>query len=62
MMTRTIKIASSSLCVCSWTKYFVSRQAEAALCDSERVKCWDRTGNTCPYIIWMFCTIEYLAE
>ena len=61
MMTITIKIASSSLCVCSWTKYYVSRcQVEAALCDSERVKRWGQAGNIYTYIIRMICTIEYL--
>ena len=60
-MTITIKIASSSLYICSWTKYFVSQcQVEAALCDSERVKCWGHAGNIYTYIIWMICTIEYL--
>lgn len=54
-MTITIKIASSSLCVYSWTKYFVSQdQTEAALLDSKEVKCQGHAGNTCTFIIWMF--------
>ena len=60
-MTITIKITSSSLCICSWTKYLVSQcQVEAALCDSEKVKYWSHAGSVYTYIIWMICTIEYL--
>lgn len=53
-MTITIKIASSSLCVCSQTKRFVSQhQAEAALGDAE--------GPCRKYLsLWMFCRIERL--